>query len=98
MIISFGDRATEDLFHERPTRYARRIPADIVASALRKLDLIDAAEALMDLKAPPGNRLEMLRGDLQDCHSIRINERWRIVFRWKGRDAYEVRIMDYHGG
>ena len=98
MIASFGDKATEDLFHGRPTRRARRIPADIVSGALRRLDILNAARQISDLSAPPGNRLEALRGDLRGSHSIRINERWRIVFRWVGGDAHEVRIVDYHGG
>ena len=64
--------------------------------ALRKLRMLDAAEGLNDLRSPPGNRLERLRGDRARQHSIRINERWRICFRWRTGDAYEVEIVDYH--
>ncbi len=67
-------------------------------SAYRKLLLIDAAERLEDLKIPPGNRLEKLSGNLSGKYSIRINDQWRIVFRWKENDAYEVEIIDYHKG
>ena len=98
MIRTFGDKATEDLYHGRPTRHAHRIPPDIVSSALRKLDLLDAAKKLTDLASPPGNRLEALRGLLHGRYSIRINDQWRIVFRWEGGNVYEVRITDYHEG
>lgn len=96
MIASFGDQATEDLFHGERTRAARRIPSDIVSTALRMLDMLNAAHALQDLRVPPGNRLEALRGDLAGSHSIRINDQWRIVFRWSEGDAHDVRITDYH--
>lgn len=96
MIISFGDRATEDVFHNRPTSRARRFPRNVVAAALVKLDILNAAAALLDLRSPPGNRLEALRGDLKGCHSIRVNDQWRIVFRWEGNTAHDVRLMDYH--
>ena len=98
MIATFGDKATEDLYHGRPTRHARRIPPDIVSGALRKLDMLNAAKKLADLASPPGNRLEALRGRLRGYHSVRINDQWRIVFRWQGSDAHEVRITEYHGG
>jgi len=97
VIASFGDRATEDLYHGRKSKAARRFPADILSVALRKLDMIHAAGALQDLASPPGNRLEALRGDLRGYHSIRINDQWRVVFRWAAGKAYEVRITDYHG-
>jgi proteic killer suppression protein len=96
MIVSFGDRATEDLYHNRPTSRARRFPRDIVDLALVKMDLLNAAAAVLDLRSPPGNRLESLRGDLKGHHSIRVNEQWRLVFRWEGNNAYDVRLMDYH--
>lgn len=97
MIASFGDRATEDLYHGRRSKAARRFPADIHSVALRKLDMINAAGALEDLTSPPGNRLKALRDDMKGYHSIRINDQWRIVFRWAAGRAYEVRITDYHG-
>jgi proteic killer suppression protein len=60
------------------------------------LDVLDSAASLMDLTAPPGNKLEALRGQYCGCHSIRVNEQWQIVFRWDGRDARDVRLIDYH--
>ncbi len=96
MIVSFGDRATEDLYHDRPTSRARRFPAEIVDVALVKLDLLNGAAAVRDLRAPPGNRLEALKGDLKGHYSIRVNERWRLVFRWEANNAHEVRLLDYH--
>jgi toxin HigB-1 len=97
MIVSFGDRATEDLYHNRPTSRARRFPPDIVGLALVKLDMLNGAAAVVDLRSPPGNRLEALKGDLKGYHSVRINEQWRLVFRWAGNNAHEVRLADYHG-
>ncbi len=96
MISSFGHAATGDLFHGRQTSRARRFPADIVSTALRKLDVLNAAAKLEDLKAPPGNRLEALKGDLQGLHSIRVNDQWRLVFRWADGRVEDVRLTDYH--
>lgn len=96
MIASFADRATEALFHGEGGKAIRRIPSDIRSVAVRKLDLLNAAHELQDLRVPPGNRLEALKGDLPRKHSIRINDQWRIVFRWKDGDAHEVDIDDYH--
>lgn len=95
VIASFGDRATEALFHGR-TGGARRIPSAIWKVAIRKLDMVNAAKELRDLRVPPGNRLEALKGDLAGMYSIRVNDQWRIVFRWGGGDAHEVAIVDYH--
>lgn len=94
MIRSFGDSATADLFHGRVTRAARALKA-IEPVAVRKLDMINAAKALQDLRVPPGNRLETLKGDLEGFYSIRINDQFRIVFRWAD-GAHDVRITDYH--
>jgi len=96
MIESFGDRATEDLFHGRATRRVQRFPSDLIAAALRKLDMLVAAASLLDLRSPPGNRLEALGGNLAGFHSIRVNQQWRIVFRWEGNRAHEVQLVDYH--
>jgi proteic killer suppression protein len=96
MIASFRDRATEDLYHGRPTSRTRRFPSQVVPIALRKLDMLDCARLLSDLAAPPGNRLEALKGDLKGHHSIRVNEQWRIIFRWQGDDAHDVELIDYH--
>jgi proteic killer suppression protein len=96
VIVSFADRATEDLFHGTRSRETRRLPTDIPRVARRKLDMLDAAAELRDLRSPPGNRLEALRGDLAGLHSIRINDQWRIVFRWTSSGPAEVGIVDYH--
>ena len=96
MISSFGDEATEDVFHGENTKAARRIPVSIWKTAFRKLDMLNAAHELLDLVVPPGNRLEALHGTLAGKHSIRINDRFRIVFYWKDGNAHEVRITDYH--
>lgn len=96
MIVSFGNRATEDLFHGRRSRRARAVPEGIVPGILRKLDMLNAAHRLEDLRMPPGNRLEALRGDLKGLHSVRVNEQWRIVFRWTEGGPAEVRLTDYH--
>ena len=96
MIVSFGDRATADLFHGVRSNRVRRFPAHIVEAALVKLDVLNAAQVLEDLRAPPGNRLEALRGDLRGFYSIRINNQWRLIFRWQASEAHEVRIVDYH--
>lgn len=96
MILSFGNRATEELFHGISSAHVRRLPSQIKESAIYKLDVINAAQSLQDLKSPPGNRLEALKGDLAGFHSVRINNQWRIVFRWHESNAHEVQIIDYH--
>jgi proteic killer suppression protein len=96
MIMGFGDEATEDIFHGENTKAARHLPMSIWKTACRKLDMINAAHELRDLMAPPGNRLEALRGNWAGKHSIRINDQFRIVFRWKEGNAHEVRVTDYH--
>jgi proteic killer suppression protein len=96
MILSFGDKATQDVFNGVNTREARSIPRSIWSVAFRKLDMINAAAFLRDLKAPPGNKLEALAGKLKGSHSIRINDQYRIVFRWTDGGAKSVQITDYH--
>lgn len=96
MIDSFGDKGTEDLFHGRKTKRTRSFPADLLRAALRKLDMINAAQNLDDLKAPPANRLEALKVGLKGYHSIRVNDQFRIVFRWLDGKASDVRFTDYH--
>ena len=93
VIRSFRDKDARQLFDRRPVR---RLSADVQRIALRQLRQLDAAVTLKDLQVPPGNRLEKLRGDRAGEWSIRINDQWRICFRWKGGDAYEVEIVDYH--
>ena len=96
MIVSFGDSATEDLYHNRPTSRAQRFSREMATVALTKMDVLNAAAALIDLRSPPGNHLEALKGDLKGFHSIRVNSQWRLVFRWEGNNAHKVRLMDYH--
>jgi len=93
MIKSFRDAETERVFNRR---FSRRLPNDIQAVALRKLRMLANAHDVIDLRSPPGNRLERLSGDRAGQHSIRINDQWRICFRWEGGDAHEVEICDYH--
>lgn len=93
MIRSFRDKDTARLFEREPVR---RWGADVQRTALRKLRILDAATSLEDLKSPPGNRLEKLAGDRAGQSSIRVNDQWRICFEWRGGDAYEVEIVDYH--
>jgi toxin HigB-1 len=96
VIQSFRDETTVDLFRDRNTRAARRIPRDLWRAVQRKLKLLDAAGRLDDLKLPAGNRLEALKGDRVGRHSIRINARYRVTFRWGSGHAYEVCVEDYH--
>ncbi|MCW8795755.1 MAG: type II toxin-antitoxin system RelE/ParE family toxin [Chlorobium sp.] len=96
MIASFGNRATSDLFHGVSNSRVRRLPNQIKESALYKLDVLNAARSLEDLQSPPGNRLEALKGGFAGFHSIRINNQWRIVFKWKASNAHDVQIVDYH--
>ena len=96
MILDFGDQTTADLFHGSNTKAARRIPPILWGVACRKLDLLNAAHVLQDLKVPPGNRLEALHGKLAGQHSIRINDQYRIIFMWIDGNAKHVRIVDYH--
>ncbi len=96
MIVSFGDRATSDLFHGISSSRVRRLPNQVVEAALYKLDVLNAAVSLDDLRSPPGNRLEALKGVYAGFHSIRINAQWRIVFRWKESNAHDVSVVDYH--
>jgi proteic killer suppression protein len=96
VIVSFADRASEALYHREAAGLVRRFPPEIRASALRKFDMLNAAHVLLDLRSPPGNRLEALRGGLAGRHSIRVNDQWRIVFRWTEAGPAEVRLTDYH--
>jgi proteic killer suppression protein len=96
VIQSFADETTADLFRERNTRAARRMPRDIWRVAQRKLKAIDVAARIDDLKIPAGNRLETLKGDQVGRHSIRINDQYRVTFQWEQGHAHEVRVEDYH--
>ena len=96
MIVSFGDKLTEALYHGVSDKGLRRLPPEVISRALNKLDILNAAHDVLDLRSPPGNRLEALGGDLKGFHSIRVNDQWRIIFRWKDGNAYEVSFTDYH--
>ena len=93
MIKGFRGKDAERLFQRQPVR---KLGQDVQRTALRKLRQLDAAVNLEDLRVPPGNRLERLHGDRAGQYSIRINDRWRICFRWLGSDAHDVEIVDYH--
>lgn len=93
VIRTFADRDTERLANRERVR---RWGSDLERIALRKLRMLDAAERLEDLRVPPGNRLERLVGDRAGQHSIRVNARWRLCFRWRSGDAYDVEMVDYH--
>jgi proteic killer suppression protein len=96
MIKSIEDKTTQDIFDGLNSKEARKFPQQLHISARRKLDALNAAKTLEDMKVPPGNKLEALSGDLAGKHSIRINDQWRIVFKWIDGDAHEVQICDYH--
>jgi toxin HigB-1 len=93
VIRGFRASDTERLFRREPVR---RFGADVQRVALRRLRQLDAAVVLDDLRAPPGNRLEKLRGAREGQFSIRVNDQWRVCFRWSGGDAHDVEIVDYH--
>jgi proteic killer suppression protein len=96
LIQSFGDKRTEDVFEGISSRETRKFPSDLIKVAVRKLDMLNAAYQLEDLRSPPGNRLEALKGDLKGFYSIRINDQWRIIFQWQNGNALAVKIVDYH--
>ncbi len=93
MIKAIRDRETAKIFSRQRSS---RLPVDIQQVAYRKLRMLNSAQSLADLSLSPGNRLEKLSGDREGQHSIRINDRWRICFKWRDGDAYQVEIVDYH--
>ncbi len=93
MIKSFKDKETEKVYERL---YSKKFQQEIQRTALRKLRMLNSARSLQDLLSPPGNRLEKLKGNRTGQHSIRINDQWRICFAWRGSDAFEVEITDYH--
>ena len=93
MILNFANKETERIWHGETSQ---RLPISIQAIARRKLRMINNARRLDDLRIPPANRLEALKGDLKGQHSIRINDQWRICFRWIDAGVADVRIVDYH--
>ena len=93
MIRNFADKEAVKIWDGTPSR---RLPADLQTIARRKLRMLNNAENLNDLRVPPANRLEALKGDRRGRYSIRINDQWRICFRWADGDAHDVQIVDYH--
>ena len=96
MIESFGNALAEDLFYDRKSKSTRSLPNGLRRISRRKLLYLHDAADLQDLRVPPANRLEALKGKLKGFHSIRINDQWRLVFRWIGGQSYDVQIVDYH--
>lgn len=96
MIVNFKDKATEDIYNGVNSKESRRIPQNIHSVAARKLDMINAAIKTEDLRMPPGNRLERLKGNLEKYYSIRINDQFRIIFTFEQSNAFNVQIIDYH--
>lgn len=93
MIRSFADKDTERVFQRLASKH---LSIELQLTAYRKLTIIDAAETINDLRIPPGNRLEKLKGGREGQYSIRLNDQWRIYFFWKDNDAYKIEIADYH--
>lgn len=93
MIKSFDDKESEKIWNGIRSK---KFPNEIQDVVRRKLRMINNAQDVNDLRIPPANRLEKLKGDLQEYYSIRINNQWRIIFKWINNDAYEIRIVDYH--
>jgi len=93
LIVHFKSGGTEKIWQRR---FSKKLPGDIQQKALYKLQLLDAAVRLENLRIPPGNRLESLKGSRKGQHSIRINRQWRICFKWISGNAHEVEIIDYH--
>lgn len=97
MIRSFANRETEDIYDGKSTAATRRtLPQQLLRPALRKLEQLDSVERLLDLRIPPGNRLEQLKGDRAGQHSIRINDQYRLCFEWTDLGPADVEIVDYH--
>ena len=96
MIVSFGDKTTEDIFHGYDTKAARKIARVLWARVHVKLDLLNAGTTLEDLRVPPSNRLEKLRGDWAGFYSLRVNDQYRVVFRFASGNAIDVQCTDYH--
>jgi len=96
MIESFGNSLAEDLFYDRKRKSTRSFPAELYRKARRKLLYVHDAADLRDLRLSPGNRLELLKGEMKGFHSIRINDQWRLIFRWNHGQALDVQVLDYH--
>ena len=96
MIKSFGNKTAEDIFHASTSRYSRKLPLNLHDKAKRLLDQLNTAPTINFLKIPPGNRLEKLTGNYKGFWSVRINDQWRIIFKWIDDDAHDIAIIDYH--
>ena len=96
MIRTFADETTRDIWNGTKSKPARRLPRELWPIVRRKLDQLDAVTRLEDLRVPPGNRLHALGGDLRGFHALRVNDQYRIVFRFEGPDAIDVQCTDYH--
>lgn len=96
MIKSFGNKLAEDLYDDKQSKEVRRFPHELHRTARRKLLYLHDAATLGDLRVPPGNHLEALKGEWAGSHSIRINDQWRLVFRWENGHAHRVYVIDYH--
>lgn len=96
MIISFGNQLAQDLFDDKKSKHTRHFPFELYRVARRKILYLHDTDNLTDLRVPPGNRLEALKGDLQGFYSIRINDQWRIIFKWADGGPSEVKVLDYH--
>jgi len=96
MILSFGNKVTDELYNGLDSKGVRRLPSDVKQKTLNKLDVLNGAHDLLDLRSPPGTRLEALKGGHSGCYSIRVNDQWRIIFRWKDGNAYEIQLTDHH--
>lgn len=96
MIVSFGDKTTADIFHGRDTKAARKVARQLWERVRGKLDLMNAATSLEDLRVPPSNQLEKLRRDLQGLYSIRINDQYRLLFRFEAGNCHDIKCTDYH--
>ena len=93
MIVSFGNKETEKVWEGE---FTKRLPPEIQTAGRRKLRMLNNSQDINDLRIPPSNHLERLKGEFRDFHSIRINDQWRIVFKWNAGNAEEVAIVDYH--
>ena len=96
MILSFADETTADIFQERNSKDARQIPKALWRVVQRKLKMLDVAVRIDDLESPPDNRLKSLKGQLKGRYSVRVNEQYRVMFRWENGHAFEVAVEDYH--
>jgi len=96
MIESFGNRLAEDLFYDKTSKEVRKFPPELRRAARRKLLYLHDVSDLMDLRVPPGNRLQALKGELKGYFSIQINDQWRLIFRWESGNVKDVQVTDYH--